>query len=231
MKLATSLLVTCLIAGVIWLGLIFQPASTPTEFEKYSTMRMDYTTMAEAGYAMVLYGREVAAEYFELDDYKALSTVSSAVAGTLPVKMVKSETMEKAEVIDVEQPREFITGFSKVINLLSIGDLWVEFIGKNELSDQLKSENFTIYVVYTDFNRELTASRVSIGYLDSSMKGERIALPQGTKTPLLPKGDYTPTAIASAWSRIDLQKPVKAVLERHDYQGDQATVSSFVIYQ
>lgn len=71
MNFFISVLSTLLLGLVVGFALSLQSAEPPTEFEKYSSMNMDYATMSEVGYAMAAYGRQPAAEYFELDDYQA----------------------------------------------------------------------------------------------------------------------------------------------------------------
>ncbi|MGI9276418.1 MAG: hypothetical protein ACR2PT_16435 [Endozoicomonas sp.] len=244
MNFPMSVLTTCLIAGIIWLGLVMQPTSPPTEFEKYSSATMDYETMSEAGYAMVAYGREAAAEYFDLDGYKALqkaavSTETAVKVMAEPVSRNVSQpdsTVKTSIVVQkpnsvVESKPETIVGISREIKLAAINDLWQEFSAQTALSKQLKSNNYTVFAVYTDFRRDFSMARVSIGYQDSAMKGERITLPGGEREPLLSAGRHNTSDIVSAWDKIDYSRSVKAVLERRDYRGDEETVAIFVIYQ
>ncbi|WP_062270822.1 hypothetical protein [Endozoicomonas arenosclerae] len=227
-----SVLTTCLITGVIWLGLVFQKANPPTDFEKYSTLEMDPATLSDAAYSMAAYGREETIKFFNLDNYKKQLQLTQSAQASEPKQIeTASKPVVAKPAIKAVVESNTIVGISKSIQLASIDGLWKEFLDQKALSGQLKSERFTIFAIYSDFNSQFSRARVSIGYFDKAMKGNRIDLPQGKQVPILKKGQHSMSAMVSAWDKIDYQRPVKAVVERRDYIGEQETISSFVIYQ
>ena len=241
MNFPMSVLTSCLIAGIIWLGVRMQSADEPTEFEKYSSVAMDGETMSNVGFSLVTFGREKTAEFFNLEGYKALAAADnkSATASAQQVAAPKVEQVQsaavsmpqskKSEEVPVLAP--YIVGINKSVDLSRVGALWEEFSDQTALSGQLMSDSYTVFVVYSDFNAEFTTASVSIGYFEPSMEGNRIELPQGNRTELLEKGSHNASVLAGSWEKIDYGRNIKAVLERRDYSGHQESVTNFVIYQ
>ncbi|MGY0219332.1 hypothetical protein ACWJJH_18430 [Endozoicomonadaceae bacterium StTr2] len=227
-----------------------QTAPAPTEFEKYSTLEMDPETMSNAGYSMVAYGPEETARYFNLEGYKARAAEEkTATPKKTSTEVVKAEgnalqkvtdrTVKTAGITAPEKPAkptaavsgDFVVGINQRAELFSVAKLWQTFSSDSQLTGQLRSNTFTVLGIYSDFNQQFTEAQVTIGFLNLPINGKRYTVPTGKQNLLLAKGNHSISTMTAAWNKIDFSRPIKAVLERRDFNGDQETVALSVIYR
>jgi len=239
MSFSLSVITTLLIGALVWLGMIFQPVTESGIFEKYASYNLSAEQTSDAAYSMISFGRKETSTYFQLDD-PALVVGEDAAKSSIavqekserrPLQLAASEAVVSPKKNKTTSIAQNIVGISRTINLSAIDKVWQDFEANTELSKQLSSETYTIFVVYSDLNADYSRAKVSMGFLDSSMSGTKIPLPGGKKVSLLARGQHSADKIYKAWNNIDYNKFVKSVLERHDYIGTDEKVSVSVIYQ
>lgn len=175
----------------------------PTESEKYGSADMDYKTMSEASAAMVLErAADVVLHYQSGDDRK---------------------------IKPVTDPQT-IVGKSQIANLSELGSVWLSFSEDEALNRQITDQLYTVYIVYSEFDKTFSSARISIGY-SYPIVGQKITLPSGKRIRILSPGKYSEEAVRNSWKDIDFIRPVKAVLEKREYEKGQETISLYVIYQ
>lgn len=239
MSFSLSVITTLLISAFVWLGVAFQPVTESTVFEKYASYNLSAEQTSAAAYSMITFGRKETSEYFQLDDPVLQVSGDVVVNGvnrpkktvTQPLQLAAAKITTSKKQGKRTNTAQSIIGISRVIELGAIDKVWQDFEAKIELSNQISSEKYTIYVVYSDLNADYSRAKVSMGFLDASMSGSKISLPTGKKISLLASGKHSANDIYQSWNKIDYNKSVKAVLERHDYSGTKEKISVSVIYQ
>ncbi|WCE31843.1 hypothetical protein [Vibrio sp. SCSIO 43137] len=130
--------------------------------------------------------------------------------------------------------KSYLKGLTKEIPLSDVSQLWQQFFVQYGSADQLLSKTDRIIVLYQSFNSDFSQAKVTIGYQVSATadKQKLVALPLSSKQ-LLKRGKYDTNALVNAWSEIDYQREVGAVIEIHYFnqQGVETGSEVSVSYQ
>ncbi|MGF1682961.1 hypothetical protein [Photobacterium minamisatsumaniensis] len=114
--------------------------------------------------------------------------------------------------------QQFLHGVTKTIPLQSISILWRDFENKVVEKNKLPAGSDRVIVLYQNFNSDFTEAKVTIGYPTQKnvLSNAMVELPTIEKADLLlSRGKHSESELIDAWSRINFQKSVEALVETH----------------
>jgi hypothetical protein len=143
-------------------------------------------------------------------------SISAESIATAP----QSEGASKAVPIAAVKPLGVaITGITAVISLSEVDVLWEKLNADPQFMANLTTTTPTMYAYYRDFNADYSKANVSVGYKSGDIKLgglAQIVAHEGFYQTLLSPSFYEQAQLLSAWQKIDYQRSVVAVLEKHN---------------
>lgn len=218
MNLPSSLVVTAIITLGIWLAVAFQPQASS---------QLNLASIAEY---QPLMNNDLHADKSKITD--PLITVPSSSESQKAPQLSKKTSLPTA----VNTQNLAITGITAVLALTKAESLWTQLNNDSRFTTSLTTSTPTMYAYYRDFNADYSEAKVSVGYHseDITLKTiQPVRLYQGDYQALVKPGLHDQTQLLNAWQKIDYQRTVKAVLEKHtlNEQGQITSSSLLVLYK
>jgi hypothetical protein len=223
MNLPSSLVVTAIITLGIWLAVAFQPQAA----NQFDSGLASNAAQSEPS----------AASSIATSSFAASTTGSKPATGVENTMAASSPLTASASAAPGSGTHGIVlVGVSAEIALTEVGGLWTKLNQDPRFAANLSTATPTMYAYYRDFNSDYSIANVSVGYSskDINLSGlQQITLHEGEYQVLAGPGLYEQAELLSAWQKIDYQRSVLAVLERHKLtaQGEISSSALSVLYK
>lgn len=217
MNLPSSLFVTAVIFTVVWFAVAYQPGH-------------------EAAYVAAYEANEGYEEAQEQTPEQPLAESQKPVAVAEPVAKPQSVAPEKKSEATTYMNGLALEGENRRMAMADVDALWTVFMGRSELHSRLNRMRVNAYVLYRDFSEDFSQADITLGYSSGELKGEGKVVartPSGDYQEVLAPGKHSQYVLGKAWEAVDFNKPVAAVLERHELNSSGVVVASsiYVLYR